>query len=79
MTHQWKGIVKIQRPITSNQVNPPVLIYSADRYIFAEQLMTELEMDDLFGTALKVYVQAELLPSGMLIIDAETATKEGDF
>lgn len=79
MTHQWKGIVKIQRPITSNQVNPPVLIYSADRYIFAEQLMTEQEMDDLFGTGLKVYVQAELLPSGMLIIDAETATEEGDF
>ena len=50
MTCQWKGIVKIQRPITSNQVNPPVLIYSADRYIFAEQLMTEQEMDDLFGT-----------------------------
>ena len=79
MTHQWKGIVKIQRPITSNQVNPPVLIYSADRYIFAEQLMPEQDMDDLFGTELKVYVQAELLPSGMLIIDAETATAEGDF
>ena len=79
MTCQWEGIVKIQRPITSNQVNPPVLIYSADRYIFAEQLMTELEMDDLFGAGLKVYVQAELLPSGMLIIDAETATAEGDF
>ena len=79
MTHQWKGIVKIQRPITSSVANPPVLIHSADRYIFAEQLMTEQEMDDLFGTGLKVYVQAELLPNGMLIIDAETATEEGDF
>ena len=79
MTHQWKGIVKIQRPLTSSVANPPVLIYSADRYIFAEQLMTEQEMDDLFGTGLKVYVQAELLPNGMLIIDAETATGEGDF
>ena len=79
MTCQWEGIVKIQRPITSSVANPPVLIYSADRYIFAEQLMTELEMDDLFGAGLKVYVQAELLPNGMLIIDAETATAEGDF
>ena len=38
---QWKGILKIQRPITSNQVNPPVLIYNEDRSIFTEQLMTE--------------------------------------
>ena len=43
---QWKGTLKIQRPITSNQVNPPVLIYNEDRSIFTEQLMTEQEEDE---------------------------------
>lgn len=76
---QWEGILKIQRPITSNQVNPPVMIYNKDRSIFTEQLMTEQEMDDLFGEALKVYVQAELADNGMLFIDSSTATEEGDF
>ena len=76
---QWKGILKIQRPITSNQVNPPVLIYNEDRSIFTEQLMTEQEMDDLFGEAMKVYVQAELADDGLLFIDSFTATEEGDF
>lgn len=76
---QWKGILKIQRPITSNQVNPPVLIYNEDRSIFTEQLMTEQEMDDLFGESMKVYVQAELADNGMLFIDSSTATEEGDF
>ena len=76
---QWEGLLKIQRPITSNRVNPPVLIYNNDRSIFTEQLMTEQEMDDLFGEALKVYVQAELADNGMLFIDSSTATEEGDF
>lgn len=76
---QWKGTLKIQRPITSNQVNPPVLIYNEDRSILTEQLMTEQEMDDLFGDSLKVYVQAELSDTGMLFIDSSTATEEGDF
>lgn len=76
---QWKGILKIQRPITSNQVNPPVLIYNKDRSILTEQLMTEQEMDDLFGEALKVYVQAELADNGMLFIDSSTVSEEGDF
>ena len=76
---QWKGILKIQRPITSNQVNPPVLIYNKDRTIFTEQLMTEQEMDDLFGEALKVYVQAELADNGTLFIDSSTVSEEGDF
>lgn len=76
---QWKGILKIQRPITSNQVNPPVLIYNEDRSIFTEQLMTEQEMDDLFGEAMKVYVQAELADNGLLFIDSSTVTEEGDF
>lgn len=76
---QWKGILKIQRPITSNMVNPPVLIYSKDRMIFTEQLMTEQEMDDLFGEAMKVYVQAELADNGTLFIDSSTTTEEGDF
>ena len=76
---QWKGILKVQRPITSNMVNPPVLIYNKDRSIFTEQLMTEQEMDDLFGEALKVYVQAELADSGMLFIDSSTVSEEGDF
>lgn len=76
---QWKGILKIQRPITSNQVNPPVLIYNEDRSIFTEQLMTEQEMDDLFGEALKVYVQAELADNGTLFIDSSTVSEEGDF
>lgn len=76
---QWKGILKIQRPITSNMVNPPVLIYNEDRSIFTEQLMTEQEMDDLFGEALKVYVQAELADNGTLFIDSSTVSEEGDF
>ena len=76
---QWKGILKIQRPITSNMVNPPVLIYNEDRSIFTEQLMTEQEMDDLFGEALKVYVQAELADNGTLFIDSSTTSEEGDF
>ena len=76
---QWKGILKIQRPITSNQVNPPVLIYNKDRSIFTEQLMTEQEMDDLFGEAMKVYVQAELANNGMLFINSSTVSEEGDF
>ena len=76
---QWKGILKIQRPITSNRVNPPVLIYNEDRSIFTEQLMTEQEMDDLFGEALKVYVQAELADNGTLFIDSSTVSEEGDF
>ena len=76
---QWKGILKIQRPITSNQVNPPVLIYNKDRLIFTEQLMTEQEMDDLFGEAMKVYVQAELADDGLLFIDSSTVSEEGDF
>lgn len=76
---QWKGILKIQRPITSNMVNPPVLIYSKDHSIFTEQLMTEQEMDDLFGEAMKVYVQAELADNGTLFIDSSTVTEEGDF
>ena len=76
---QWKGTLKIQRPITSNQVNPPVLIYNEDRSIFTEQLMTEQEMDDLFGEALKVYVQAELTDNGTLFIDSSTVSEEGDF
>ena len=76
---QWKGILKIQRPITSNQVNPPVLIYNKDRSILTEQLMTEQEMDDLFGEAMKVYVQAELADNGMLFIDSSTVSEEGDF
>ena len=76
---QWKGILKIQRPITSNMVNPPVLIYNEDRSIFTEQLMTEQEMDDLFGEAMKVYVQAELADNGMLFIDSSTVSEEGDF
>ena len=76
---QWKGILKVQRPITSNMVNPPVLIYNEDRSIFTEQLMTEQEMDDLFGEAMKVYVQAELADNGLLFIDASTTTEEGDF
>ena len=79
MTHQWEGIVKIQRPLTSSEANPPVLIYSADRYIFAEQLMTEQEMDDLFGHALKIYVRALLDHNGLLHLDGATATEEGDF
>ena len=76
---QWKGVLKIQRPITSNMVNPPVLIYNKDRSIFTEQLMTEQEMDDLFGEALKVYVQAELADNGMLFLDSSTVSEEGDF
>ena len=76
---QWKGVLKIQRPITSNQVNPPVLIYNEDRSIFTEQLMTEQEMDDLFGESMKVYVQAELADNGMLFIDSSTVNEEGDF
>lgn len=76
---QWKGILKIQRPITSNMVNPPVLIYNENRSIFTEQLMTEQEMDDLFGEAMKVYVQAELADNGTLFIDSSTVTEEGDF
>ena len=76
---QWEGVLKIQRPITSNQVNPPVLIYNESRSIFTEQLMTEQEMDDLFGESMKVYVQAELADNGMLFIDSSTVTEEGDF
>lgn len=56
-----------------------MLIYNKDRSIFTEQLMTEQEMDDLFGEAMKVYVQAELADNGMLFIDSSTVSEEGGF
>ena len=79
MTNQWEGIVKIQRPLTSSEANPPVLIYSADRHIYLTHVMTEEEMDNMFGHALKIYVRALLDHNGLLQLDIATATEEGDF
>lgn len=54
-------IVKVQRPLTSNDPTPHVLIYNEDRSVLYETDMSKKDIRNLFGrNEYKVYVNAEL-------------------
>lgn len=54
-------IVKVQRPLATNETTPHVLVYSRDRSIDALMPVTADDLKSLFGRdRMKVYVKAEM-------------------
>lgn len=61
-------IWKLQRPIHSNEYNPPILAYTENK---TKQLTIDMPMEDwplMFGDVPKVYVHAELVNGTLNII-----------
>ena len=75
MTKKENVIVKIQRPIVTNEVNPQALVYNEDRSILLTVPYSDVE--ELFEDGeLKIYVQVhvengELNIAGNLRLDTQ--------
>ena len=55
-----RTILKLQKPLSSSEANPPVLVYDKDRSFDTMIEMTPEEMLHLFAGKPKVYVKAEV-------------------
>lgn len=69
-------IVKVQRPLSTNLRIPQVLVYDESRS-FQQTFDYDREMQELFDDgAFKKYFEAELAPSGMLVLEREVPEQE---
>lgn len=64
---RWRGIVKVQRPIVTNDSMTNCLFYNEDQSIMTQLEMHPEQMKIVFGKdELKVYMNATLKWSGKL-------------
>ena len=72
----WAGIVKVQRPVMTNDPTAGLLIYSEHKTIFAQLPPPNPEVVEKMGDRMKVFFHAERFSDGILSINDEANWQE---
>ena len=63
-------ILKVQRPLVTNNPQPVVLVYTEDRSVYSEMVLADPVLYEWFGSDFKMFVHARLWVDGVLQLTA---------